>query len=551
MELNRTKNQLDLARPVIVRFQARARGAMCRSRLMAQREEEEELYDWATDVQAAARRCLAMTHLEIQYRHLSRAATSVIGIQAHARAKLCKLRRGEAQRTLQGSQATVTAIQSACRQTIARNNRIALQKSFGDRDILRSTIELQAGCRGHLIRQRDGRLLDVLDALVDVHIAFQSHLRGAIVRRKHRAREERLDDASRYIVAIQSTARGVLARRKKHTYVQHVQQAMPVLSSLQAAARARLAKQSHRTMQKALSKVELAGNIGGLQSFLRTRLAKKQNTEQKKKLEFVQPDVIGFQAYARGYLARQEYNEWKEYLEDPLTQGALVFLQSLIRGFLARRRLWIRVSYVHCNVDRVVRIQSWWRGQIERRMYDRLLTGHGVDVATIQNYMHLLDDRDADYQRQIHTENLRREVVGLIRDNQMLETEVKELDTKIALILKNKMTFEELVHAKRSARGHGEQVAQHEGWKDHNTRDPFTTHAHMDRQSQRKLELFEYLFFLLQTKGEYISRLLFNLMQREDAEQGRKLVEGVTLVLFSYGQETREKFLFARLLQVS
>ena len=306
-------------------------------------------------------------------------------------------------------------------------------------------------------------------------------------------------------------------------------------------------------MQKALSKVELAGKIGGLQSFLRSKLAKKQTTEQKKKLEFVQPDVIGFQACARGYLARQEFSEWKEYLQDPLTQGALVFLQSLIRGFLARRRLWIRTSYLHCNVDKVVKLQSLWRGRAERFMYDRLLTGQGVDVPTIQNYMHLLDDRDADYQRQIHTENLRREVVRLIRDNQMLETEVKELDTKIALILKNKMTFEELAHAKRSVRGNGEQTgaAQDGNWKDAGSRDPFTTRTHMDRKSQRKLELFEYLFFLLQTKGEYLSRLLFNLMQREDVEQDRMLVEAVTLVLFSYGQETREAYLFARLLQVS
>ncbi|ORX39865.1 hypothetical protein BD324DRAFT_576164 [Kockovaella imperatae] len=548
---NRTKYHLDLAMPVIVRFQARARGAMCRSRLIAQREAEEDLYDWASDLQSAARRHLAVIRLTRQYRDLSRAATSIIGIQAHARAKLAHTRHKQAQKTLYSSTEAITGIQSACRRHLACAARSRVRTSCSEAATRQSIVQLQAMCRGHLIRQRDGSLLDILDAMVGIHIAVQSQIRGALARRKQKAREEKLDDASAYIVAIQSTARGVLARRKKQAYVEHVQEAMPVLSLLQAAARARLAKQSHQSMQKALSKVEMAGNIGGLQSFLRTRLAKKQNTEQKKKLEFVQPDVIGFQACARGYLARQEYNEWREYLQDPHTQGALVFLQSLIRGFLARRRLWIRTSYLHTNVDQVIKIQSLWRGRAERLMYDRLLTGRGVDVPTIQNYMHLLDDRDTDYQRQIHTENLRREVVRLIRENQMLETEVKELDTKIALILKNKMTFEELVHAKRSARGPGEQSVSHEGWKDSTTRDPFTTHAHMDRSSQRKLELFEYLFFLLQTRGEYISRLLYDLMRREDAEQERVLVESVTLVLFSYGQETREMFLFAKLLQLA
>ena len=184
-------------------------------------------------------------------------------------------------------------------------------------------------------------------------------------------------------------------------------------------------------------------------------------------------------------------------------------------------------------------------------MYDRLLTGVDVDVATIQNYMHLLDDTDADYQRQIHTETLRKQVVKLIRENQTLETEVKELDTKIALILKNKMTFEELARAKHlHAQGSGHGSKEDGGFFNNVNRDPFTTAAHLDRASQRKLELFEHLFFTLQTKGEYLSRLLFSLSQNEEDEKDRRLVESVTLILFGFGQERREEYLFHRLLQV-
>jgi Ras GTPase-activating-like protein IQGAP2/3 len=430
---------------------------------------------------------------------------------------------------------------------LAKRERKEIRKAMGAAQVAWTVSTLQALARGRLYRQKAAAELSKLRSQEAMYTRLQSHLRGVLVRRKQRAREEKLGHAADYIVAIQAACRGLLARQKKWHYVQHLQQSIPVVSSLQAAARARLARQQHQSMQKALAKVEVAGSVGGLQAFLRSRLAKKQTTEQKKKLEFVQPDVIGFQAVARGYLARQDYEDWRDHLKDPHTQGALVFLQSLVRGFLARRRFWIRISHYHHRVPDIVKIQAIWRGRTERQMYERLLTGVNVDVPTIQNYMHLLDDTDADYQRQIRTETLRREVVRLIRENQTLETEVKDLDTKIALILKNKMSFEDMVRAKHRM---SRDVPEEHAWKDSTGRDPFTS-AHLDRTSQRKLELFEYLFFMLQTKGEYLSRLLYRLSRDDEHETERRQLESVVLILFGYGQEKREDYLFHKLLQVS
>ena len=547
MRVSRIYARLDLARPTIIRFQARSRGAMCRNRLIEERDQQELLHDWATIVQAAARRHVATRQRVQRIDGVRAVEQSVFGVQSQIRGVLARNRRAMTYNVLDKSGRSFVALQAACSGYLARQHCNEFRHTVDQSQS--AIIAMQARLRGYLHREKEANYLETLEGGEDIYVAVQSHARGVLVRRKMRAHEQKLDDASDYIVTIQATARGVLARQKKRKYVQHVQASLPALASLQAVVRARLAQQSHHNMQKSLAKVEVAGSVGGLQAFLRTRLAKRQTTEQKKKLEFVQPDVIGFQAVARGYLARQEYREWKEYLQDPLTQGALVFLQSLIRGFLARRRLWIRTSYIHRNVDKVIKVQALWRGRTERAMYDRLLTGVDVDVPTIQNYMHLLDDTDADYQRQIRTETLRREVVRLIRENQSLETEVKELDTKIALILKNKMTFEELARAKHRSRDQGHTD---EGrWKDHTGRDPFTDHAHLDRASQRKLELFEHLFFTLQTKGEYLSRLLFTLSDNEETEQERRLVETVMLILFGYGHERREEYLFHKILQVS
>lgn len=518
---------------------------MSRRTLMADRDERAQLRGWSTSLQAVASAHLARKRWISKTKSLRQSENAVIGIQAHARGMLARVRQSSVQTTLDKSHKAVVGIQAMCRGCLARKAQKAHRSSLASAQTINAITTLQAVLRGRLRRQALAKQQVVVTAQAATYTSLQSHLRGALVRRRQRALEAKVDDATTYIVAIQATARGVLARRKKQGFVSNLQQSFPVIPSLQAMARGRLARKSHQTMQKALAKVEVAGSVGGLQAFLRTKLAKKQATEQKKKLEFVQPDVIGFQAVARGYLARQEYREWRDYLQDPHTQGALVFLQSLIRGFLARRRLYQRTSYIHQNVDKIIKVQALWRGRTERQMYQKLVTGQDVDVATIQNYMHLLDDTEGDSQDQIRTETLRKEVMDLIRENQALETEVKELDTKIALIVNNKMTFEELARAKRRA---GATKPEDTQFHHHVNPDPFSTGAHLDRASQRKLELFQHLFFTLQTKPEYLSRLLRGMAKDENADKDRRMVESVMLILFGY--ERREEYLFHKLLQV-
>jgi Ras GTPase-activating-like protein IQGAP2/3 len=370
----------------------------------------------------------------------------------------------------------------------------------------------------------------------------------------HRAQEERISDAADVVVSIQAVCRGVLARRRKLAIVRAIADALPLmtLTSIQAFARAKLARQTHQTMRKALAKVEVAASVGGLQAFLRSRLAKKQTQEQKKKLEFVSPDVVGVQTQARGYLARQEYREWRDHLHDPHTQGALVFLQSIMRGYIARRNLFTRLYDYRINEHKVVKIQAIWRGRWERRLYERLMAGaaNDIDVPTIQNFMHLLNDTERDFSDQIRIEELRRDVMGLVRDNQALEGEVQELETKIALIAKNKMTIEELHRVKRHARGTAQGYGGGDEFSIQGQGDPFSG-QYLDRVGQRKLELYEQLFFTLQTKPEYLVRLIRELeAQGEDGEKDKGLVKSVTMALFRRGEERREEYMFHRFLQV-
>ncbi|WWC69466.1 uncharacterized protein I206_103406 [Kwoniella pini CBS 10737] len=548
MHVSRTHAQLELAEPIIVRFQARARAALIRQDLKAERQERSQLQGFARAIQAVARGHTTRRRWTAKLNAIHSSDQAVIGVQAQARGMIARIRRSLEQNRLDKSIRSIVGVQAQSRGHLARRGRKSYRQVLAGPEVIQSVSTLQAVLRGRLQRQVAAKQQHKIHSQVATFTSLQSQLRGALVRRRIQAQEQKMDDATDYVVAIQAVCRGVLARQKKRSFTSTLQQVAPAISSLQAIARGRLAKQAHKNMQKALAKVEVAGSVGGLQAFLRTRLAKKQNTEQKKKLEFVQPDVIGFQAVARGYLARQEYREWRDYLHEPRTLGALVFLQSLVRGFLARRRLYIHSSYIHRNVDKIVKIQALWRGRVQRQMYEKLVTGYDVDVPTVQNYMHLLDDTESDFADQVRIEALRGQVVDLIRENQGLETEVKDLDTKIALIINNKMSFQELARAKHRSANDG-SVSFTTG-----NNDPFGNAGgiHLDRVTQRKLELFEQLFFMLQTRPEYISRLLRHLTSLDEAgEKEKRLLEGVTMILFGFGHERREEYLFHKLLQLS
>jgi Ras GTPase-activating-like protein IQGAP2/3 len=164
--------------------------------------------------------------------------------------------------------------------------------------------------------------------------------------------------------------------------------------------------------------------------------------------------------------------------------------------------------------------------------------------------MHLLDDSETDFTEEIQVERLRKQVVDHIRANQALEGQVHELDTKIALILQNKLSFEELVRFKGLAGATPAAARDSESFSFAQT-DPFSHGAQLDKGTRKRLELYQHMFFLLQTEPRYLAKL-FRLLSTTplDLQQAKKM-EDVILALYGYGQGRREDFLMHKLLQMA
>lgn len=411
--------------------------------------------------------------------------------------------------------------------------------------------KLQAQVRGVLLRKQFFQNISALDKHETGVSGLQAQVRGVLARKAYEDLIFRLADATEDVIKLQSTCRAVLARRDLLSKIRGLRSSADGITGVQCQVRGLQARQKYWAMSTALQKTEVTKSVGGLQSFARAALARKKHSEQKKKLDFVAPDVVGVQSQIRGLLVRREHQWWVDHIKS--SEPVAIHLQSLFRGVLARRAFYSKLRHYHEHMDKIVKIQSLFRGKQQGEQYRSLTVGKNVPVSTIKNFGHLLNDSDHDFEDEIEVERLRKLVVRNIRENQTLENDVSELDTKIALLVKNKIGIEELIKAKneRGLLGKDRDAAalQRRNSVLVAAGDPFAEQGTMDRATRKKLELYQELFYSLQTRPEYLARLFARVTKMEMADRQRKQVEKIVLTLFGYAQKAREEYLLLKLFQ--
>lgn len=541
--------RLRLAERYVPKLQARCLGILSRRRVEANRQQQTNLTPWAVALQATLRSFITRRNWLLRLRQIKASALYITKVQAQSRGVIQRRRLASLKAAMKRSTLSVVKLQSMARARVTRRAHKEVAKNFGRREIFTSIIALQAHARGLLERTKAANQANLLRRFERGFIRLQAQSRGVLIRRRMRKQMAKLEDVSQTATRIQAAVRTYLARKRLLSLIRGLRKATPMLIGLQSRARANLARQQHKNMNKALSQVKVVTAVGSLQALARAAITRNRHKEQNKRLEFAAPDVVGSQAAARGYLVRRDYYAWRDHLWR--SQPVAVILQAMLRGVLQRRQFRAKMEYYHTNLHKVVKIQSLFRAKETREQYRQLTMGKNVTVGTIKNFVHLLDDSETDFQEEIKVERLRKKVVENIRENQALESDVSELDVKIALVVQNVKSFEELIKARRkygadNAAAHATRasiLAAHG--------DPFAGPSSLDHGAKRKLELYKQLFYLLQTEGRYLSRLFLRMSIEDTPEKNRRLTERVVLTLFGYGQDRREEYLLLKLFQVS
>ncbi|MEE6503311.1 hypothetical protein FKM82_004796 [Ascaphus truei] len=281
--------------------------------------------------------------------------------------------------------------------------------------------------------------------------------------------------------------------------------------------------------------------ITKLQARCRGYLTRKKFASRMDFLKSQVPAVTCIQSHYRGQKRRKAYKERLQYLNDHSAEA--VKIQSYTRMYQARKRYRDRLQYFKDHIKDIVKLQAFIRANKARDDYKTLINANDPPMAVVRKFVHLLDQSDQDFQEELEVMKLREEVVTLLRSNQQLENDLNLMDIKIGLLVKNKITLQDVVsHSKKLTKKNKEQLSdmmminkQRGGLKA------------LSKEKREKLEAYQHLFYLLQTNPTYLAKLIFQMPQNKST----KFMDSVIFTLYNYASNQREEYLLLRLFKTA
>uniref|UniRef100_A0A8B9NFK0 IQ motif containing GTPase activating protein 2 n=1 Tax=Accipiter nisus TaxID=211598 RepID=A0A8B9NFK0_9AVES len=276
-----------------------------------------------------------------------------------------------------------------------------------------------------------------------------------------------------------------------------------------------------------------------LQARARGFLVRKNYQERKAYLQNQEPSAIKIQAFWKGFKQRKSYVDRLKVLQGNV--AAIVKIQSWVKMWLAKRAYRKRLQYFKDHNDEIVKIQAFLRANKAREDYRILIGAENPPLTVLRKFAYLLDQSDLDFQEELEVTRLREEVVTKIRSNQQLEKDLNLMDIKIGLLVKNRITLQDVVlHSKKLNKKSKSQLEEmvmvdKQGIKG------------LSKERRKKLEAYQHLFYLLQTNPMYLAKLIFQMPQNKST----KFMDTVIFTLYNYASNQREEYLLLKLFKTA
>ncbi|XP_060091819.1 ras GTPase-activating-like protein IQGAP2 isoform X1 [Heteronotia binoei] len=276
-----------------------------------------------------------------------------------------------------------------------------------------------------------------------------------------------------------------------------------------------------------------------LQAQARGFLLRKKYKERKAYLQSQKPSVIKIQASWKGYKQRKAYSERLEMLQKNV--ASVIKIQSWVKMWLARRAYRKRLQYFKDHNEEIVKIQAFIKANKAREDYKTLTGSENPPLNVLRKFAYLMDQSDLDFQEELEVTRLREEVVTNIRSSQQLEKDLNLMDIKIGLLVKNRITLQDVVsHSKKlnkKTKNRAEEMVtgEKQGIKG------------LSKERRKKLEAYQHLFYLLQTNPTYLAKLIFQMPQNKST----KFMDTVIFTLYNYASNQREEYLLLKLFKTA
>ncbi|RAK80532.1 putative Ras GTPase activating protein [Aspergillus fijiensis CBS 313.89] len=552
----------------ITTLQAIIRGALQRNQVSQQYETAHSAEDNIATLQAYIRGALQRILVSQQSEALRSVEDSIMALQAHIRGTLQRSQVSELYEATRSAEDEITALQSIIRAGILRQQVNVQNAEISSTEA--PTVSLQGKIRGMLTRKSVAEIKEALALELTAITTIQSIARGRALRERQHQQALALEETTSECVSLQSLARGGAVRTALEQLRQDLNEHTQAVIQLQSITRANVIRSEIRSQKAALAEVEtsiLELQSMGRGSILRRRLATDADALQDEalvithlqalaraavlrikvggdldELEDCEDEVSQLQAQIRAMLIRVEVGQMLADLA--AEEDVVIELQSHIRGYLVRSKFEEKRQYYRQNMEKVIKAQSYVRGRIQGQAYKSLTTGKNPPVGTVKGFVHLLNDSEFDFDEEIEFERTRKLVVQQVRQNELAEQYISQLDIKIALLVKNKITLDEVVKHQKHFGGHVGSLLPN---REISSTDPFDLKA-LNKTSRRKLEQYQVFFFLLQTQSQYLAKLFRRLRELNTSEKEYERIRHLMMGLFGYSQKRREEYYLIRLL---
>ncbi|KAL9618911.1 MAG: hypothetical protein Q9160_006436 [Pyrenula sp. 1 TL-2023] len=529
--------RLDMQR-FAVSLQAAVRGFIARNRQYRKEQFWKAREGDILKLQSLARATRKRTNLQKLKIRARQEATPVTWFQAAVRGALTRKAFAEQFEATKDEEDVVRALQAISRGFIARKTLKRDQTQLVRESS--AIVRLQAAARGLSARSATDSTTQSLERLSGVWRALQAVGRGKIVRDNTQGSRNALAEQRDVTSQIQATIRGAAIRNEVSSLKQNLELETNSIIQAQNALRGFILRHNVALDQGALEKEE--ESLINLQSFCRGAIERRQIGATLSSLEDSEEKIAHLQAFARAMLLRDQVGQVLSELEG--AEDSIVAFQAAIRASTVRTRFEEKKRYFNENMKKVVKIQSIVRAKIQGEAYKSLTSGKNPPVGTLKGFVHLLNDSDFDFDEEIEFERLRKAVVQHVRQNELADQYITQLDIKIALLVKNKITLDEVIKHQRHFGGHVGSLLPN---TDISSKDPFDLKA-LNKTSRRKLEHYQGLFFLLQTQPQYLSRLFRRIREQATPEKECERIKHVMMGLFGYAQKRREEYYLVKLI---
>lgn len=472
----------------------------------------------------------------------------------------------------------IISLQSSARRKIGNKKLKSLR--LQSHDSKEDNIQLQSILRGHQVRTRNYEIKDRLKNQLDSIVQFQTLVRRQNIYPKASVVIEHKSDVEEQILQLQSFARTCLFKRFKNTNAIKNSSTINKIIQLQSLIRGNVVKRDVTT--KRIGIYKSLGEIYELQSISRGAIARtklcnsvlitlidedsafnelfakvrgnsirKQVQRKKRWIKHFEHDVfLPLQSTFRGILVRFE-NEMK--IGDLYVDiNNLIGLQSIIRGSHVRKQQQSIDQYYNNHISQVIKAQSIIKSNFVQRAYRGLINMKNPTLGVIKKFAYLLTDNDVDFQEEMTLGELKDQIIELAKSNEDIEQQIENLDIKLSLLDRNKISVEEFVRHKNKYKTYrpARSVSNSSNSPLAGPGSATAASPALEKSSRDRLDLYQKLFYLLQSNPQYLTRL--NQIQsssRDDNDRGA--LASLLSCLFpikdsSIDHHCREEFLFVK-----